>query len=72
MSVPTWDAATCIQCNQCAFVCPHATIRPFALTEAEAAAAPAATTLVPAKGKAAAGLQYTLAISPLDCKGCSV
>ncbi len=72
VSVPTWDAATCIQCNQCAFVCPHATIRPFALTEAEAAAAPAATTLVPAKGKAAAGLQYTLAISPLDCMGCSV
>ncbi len=72
VSVPAWDAATCIQCNQCAFVCPHATIRPFALTEAEAAAAPAATTLVPAKGKAAAGLQYTLAISPLDCMGCSV
>ena len=72
VSVPAWDAATCIQCNQCAFVCPHATIRPFALTEAEAAAAPAATTLVPAKGKAAAGLQYTLAVSPLDCMGCSV
>ena len=72
VSVPAWDAATCIQCNQCAFVCPHATIRPFALTEEEAAAAPAATTLVPAKGKAAAGLQYTLAVSPLDCMGCGV
>ena len=72
VSVPTWDAASCIQCNQCAFVCPHATIRPFALTEEEAAAAPSAITLVPAKGKAAAGMQYTLAISPLDCMGCSV
>ncbi len=72
VTVPAWDAASCIQCNQCAFVCPHATIRPFALTEAEAAAAPAATTVVPAKGKAAAGLQYTLAVSPLDCMGCTV
>ena len=72
VSVPTWDASTCIQCNQCAFVCPHATIRPFALTEEEAAAAPEATTLIPAKGKAAAGMQYTLAISPLDCMGCNV
>lgn len=72
VSVPAWDASTCIQCNQCAFACPHATIRPFALTEAEAAAAPAAITLVPAKGKAAAGLQYTLAVSPLDCMGCGV
>ncbi|OUO86741.1 pyruvate:ferredoxin (flavodoxin) oxidoreductase [Gordonibacter sp. An230] len=72
VSVPAWDASTCIQCNQCAFACPHATIRPFALAEAEAAAAPAATTLVPAKGKAAAGMQYTLAVSPLDCMGCGV
>ncbi|MDO5358759.1 MAG: pyruvate:ferredoxin (flavodoxin) oxidoreductase [Slackia faecicanis] len=72
VSVPTWDASTCIQCNQCAFVCPHATIRPFALTEEEAAAAPEAATLIPAKGKAAAGMQYTLAISPLDCMGCNV
>ena len=72
VTVPTWDASTCIQCNQCAFVCPHATIRPFALTEEEAAVAPEKTTLIPAKGKAAAGLQYTLAISPLDCMGCNV
>ena len=72
VSVPVWDAASCIQCNQCAFACPHATIRPFALTEAEAADAPAATVMVPAKGKAAAGMQYTLAISPLDCMGCGV
>ncbi|MEQ3363141.1 pyruvate:ferredoxin (flavodoxin) oxidoreductase [Raoultibacter massiliensis] len=72
VSVPEWDAATCIQCNQCAFVCPHATIRPFALTEGEAAAAPSAIKLVPMKGKGNDGFQYTLAISPLDCMGCGV
>ncbi len=72
VNVPTWEASTCIQCNQCAFVCPHATIRPYALTEDEAAAAPAAIKLAPAKGKNADGLQYTMAVSPLDCMGCSV
>ncbi len=70
--VPEWNAETCIQCNQCAFVCPHATIRPYALTEEEATAAPANTRLLDAKGKAAAGLKYTLAVSPLDCMGCGV
>ncbi|MEF2594741.1 MAG: pyruvate:ferredoxin (flavodoxin) oxidoreductase, partial [Eggerthellaceae bacterium] len=72
VTVPLWDPSTCIQCNQCSFVCPHATIRPYALTDEEAAAAPEATKLIPAKGKTAAGLQYTLAISPLDCMGCGV
>ena len=74
VSVPTWDAASCAQCNQCAFVCPHATIRPYALTAEEAAAAPETIKLAPAKGKAAqaAGYQYTLAVSPLDCMGCGV
>ncbi len=72
VSVPTWDAASCIQCNNCSFVCPHATIRPFALTETEAEAAPAAIKLAPAKGKNAAAYQYTLSISPLDCMGCGV
>ncbi len=69
--VPTWEPATCAQCNQCAFVCPHATIRPFAMDEAEAAAAPAVTKTADhklSKGK----YKYTLAISPLDCMGCSV
>ena len=69
--VPEWNADECIQCNQCAFVCPHATIRPFALTEEEAAAAPAQTKLIEGKGKAK-GLKYTMAISPLDCMGCGV
>ena len=72
VTVPVWDQTTCIQCNQCSFVCPHATIRPFVLTDEEAAAAPEQTKLIPAKGKTAAGLQYTLAISPLDCMGCGV
>ena len=72
VNVPSWDPAQCIQCNQCAYVCPHATIRPFALDEKEAAAAPESCILVPAKGKAAAGLQYTLVVSPLDCMGCEV
>ena len=70
--VPAWESETCIQCNQCSFVCPHATIRPYALTEEEAAAAPANTVLVDAKGKAAKGMKYTLAVSPLDCMGCAV
>jgi pyruvate-ferredoxin/flavodoxin oxidoreductase len=72
VSIPAWDAEKCIQCNSCSYVCPHATVRPFALTDEEAAAAPAATKLVAAKGPKAKGLQYTLAISPLDCMGCGV
>ena len=74
VSVPAWDAEKCIQCNSCAFVCPHATIRPFALSAEEAAAAPEATKLVAARGAAAkaAGYQYTLAISPMDCMGCTL
>ena len=71
VTVPTWNSAECIQCNQCAFVCPHATIRPFALTEEEAAAAPEAAKFIDGKQKAA-GMKYTMAISPLDCMGCGV
>ena len=71
VSVPEWNSETCIQCNQCSFVCPHATIRPFALTADEAAAAPEALTAVDLKGKPE-GLSYTLAISVLDCMGCGV
>ena len=73
VSVPTWDSAKCIQCNNCAFVCPHATIRPFALTEAEAKAAPAAAKIVDVKaGKGKGEYKYTMAVSPLDCMGCAV
>ena len=73
VTVPQWNEATCVQCNQCAYVCPHATIRPFALTEEEAAAAPASTKLVAIKaGKGKGVYKYTMAVSPLDCMGCGV
>ena len=73
VTVPEWDADKCIQCNNCAFVCPHATIRPFALTEEEAKNAPAAAKIVPVKaGKGKGVYQFTMAISPLDCMGCGV
>ena len=73
VSVPTWDAEKCIQCNQCAYVCPHATIRPFALTADEAAKAPEAAKIVDVKaGKGKGTYQFTMAISPLDCMGCGV
>ena len=73
VSVPTWDAEKCIQCNQCAYVCPHATIRPFALTADEAAKAPEAAKCVDVKaGKGKGEYKFTMAISPLDCMGCGV
>ena len=73
VSVPEWDPAKCIQCNQCAFVCPHATIRPFMLTEEEAKNAPASAKIVDVKaGKGKGVYKFSMAISPLDCMGCSV
>ena len=73
VSVPTWDAEKCIQCNNCAYVCPHATIRPFALTEEEVKNAPANAKIVDIKaGKGKGVYKYTMAISPLDCMGCGV
>ena len=72
VSVPKWESSTCIQCNQCAFVCPHATIRPYALTEEEIAAAPENLVTIPMKGKLKDVYRYTLAVSPLDCMGCGV
>ena len=66
--LPVWDAAACIQCNRCSFVCPHAVIRPYLLDEAETAAAPEGFVTVPAKG--AKGLQFSLQISDMDCTGC--
>ena len=73
VSVPTWDAAKCIQCNQCAYVCPHATIRPYAMTEEEVKAAPAAIKTAPIKaGKGKDVYTFAMGISPLDCMGCGV
>ena len=71
VTVPEWTAETCAQCNQCAYVCPHATIRPYTLNAEEVAAAPEGTKMVDhkmSKGK----YKYALAVSPLDCMGCSV
>ena len=70
--VPEWDGATCAQCNKCSYVCPHATIRPYALTAEEAAAAPANAIIVDKKGKGKDSYKYSLAVSPLDCMGCGV
>ena len=71
--VPEWNAATCAQCNQCAYVCPHATIRPYCLTAEEAANAPENAILVDKKaGKGKGVYKYTLAVSPFDCMGCGV
>ena len=69
--VPVWHAENCIQCNQCAFVCPHATIRPFAMTAEEAAAAPAQTKFA-ARPVIKTDYKFTMAVSPLDCMGCTL
>lgn len=70
--VPEWNGSTCAQCNKCAYVCPHATIRPYALSAEEAAAAPATATIVDKKGKGKDVYKYTMAVSPMDCMGCGV
>ena len=70
VTVPKWDAEKCIQCGNCSFVCPHATIRPFLLDADEAAKAPAGFVTADAKGKGLEGLKYRMQISPLDCLGC--
>ncbi len=71
VDVPVWHAENCIQCNNCAFVCPHAAIRPFAMTEEEAANAPAVTKFA-AKPVIKTNYKFTMAISPLDCMGCTL
>ncbi|MBN1143047.1 MAG: pyruvate:ferredoxin (flavodoxin) oxidoreductase [Bacteroidales bacterium] len=72
VNVPEWIASNCIQCNQCAFVCPHAAIRPFLLDEAEMKGAPAGTEILKANGKGFENLQYRIQVSVLDCTGCGV
>ncbi len=69
VTVPEWNPETCIECNQCAYVCPHATIRPFALTEEEVKAAPAAIKTKKMNGK---DYLFAMTVSPLDCMGCGV
>lgn len=70
VNVPEWQIDNCIQCNQCAFVCPHAAIRPFLLDEEEQKRAPETFETKKAIGKALAGLTYRMQVSPLDCTGC--
>ena len=69
--VPSWNPEACIQCNNCAFVCPHACIRPFAMTEEEAANAPAATKFS-AKPVIKTNYKFTMSVSPADCMGCTL
>ena len=71
VTVPQWNPEHCIQCNNCAFVCPHACIRPFAMTEEEAAAAPEVTKFA-AKPVLKTNYKFTMAVSPLDCMGCTL
>jgi pyruvate-ferredoxin/flavodoxin oxidoreductase len=70
VNVPEWNADTCIQCNQCSYVCPHAAIRPFLLDENEQANAPEGTTTIKANGKGYDGLGFRIQVSVLDCTGC--
>ena len=71
--VPAWNNETCVACNKCAFVCPHATIRPYALSEEEQKNAPENIRYADkAKLVQNAGYQFALAVSPLDCMGCGV
>ncbi|MCK5135743.1 MAG: pyruvate:ferredoxin (flavodoxin) oxidoreductase [Bacteroidales bacterium] len=70
VNVPEWIGDNCIQCNQCAYVCPHAAIRPFLIDEDEAKALPEGTTTLDANGKAFAGLKFKIQVSVLDCTGC--
>ena len=68
--VPEWDPASCAQCNSCAFVCSHATIRPFILNADEQAAAPSQIKLADSKHATDTTMKYTMSVSPLDCMGC--
>ncbi len=73
VSVPVWDPDKCIQCNTCAYVCPHATIRTFALTEDEVKNAPEGLKTAAIKaGKGKGVYTYAIGVSPLDCMGCGV
>ena len=68
VDIPVWNPETCIQCNRCAYVCPHAVIRPVAMTEAEAAAAPEGMKMMPMTGMA--DYKFAIVTSALDCTGC--
>ena len=70
INVPEWIVDNCIQCNQCAVVCPHAAIRPVLLTDEELAQAPKSLATKPAQGKEVKGLHFRIQVNTLDCLGC--
>ncbi len=70
LEIPVWDAEVCIQCNQCAFVCPHATIRPKIYSASYADGAPTGWKAIEPKGRGMEGMFYTLQVAPEDCTGC--
>ncbi|MEG0410706.1 MAG: pyruvate:ferredoxin (flavodoxin) oxidoreductase [Erysipelotrichaceae bacterium] len=72
VQVPTWHPENCIQCGICSFVCPHATIRPFLLSEEEVANAPMEFKSLPAMGKGVEGFKYRIQVSPDNCVGCGL
>ncbi len=72
VSIPEWNSETCIQCNICAYSCPHAAIRPFLINDEEEANLPEGTVTLAATGKAVKGLKYRIQVSALDCTGCGV
>lgn len=69
-AVPEWQVDKCIQCNRCAYVCPHAVVRPFLVTEEEKANAPAGFETKKAVGKGLENYEFRIQVSPLDCTGC--
>lgn len=70
VNVPVWDSSKCIQCNQCAYVCPHAAIRPFLLNQEEVEKAPQNLEVIQAKGKGLSEYQFRIQTAVLDCTGC--
>ena len=68
--VPVWNPEACIQCNRCSYVCPHAVVRPYLLTEQEKAGMPEGMKTAEAKGKQAAGMFFSMQVSEADCTGC--
>ena len=72
VQVPTWHPENCIQCGICSFVCPHATIRPFLLTDEEVANAPMEFKTVPAMGKGVENMKYRIQVTPANCVGCGL
>lgn len=70
VNVPEWIPENCIQCNQCSYVCPHATIRPFLINEKEKENAPKGMKIIPANGFKGEAMYYMIGVTPLDCTGC--